>query len=222
MEIGVAWELGQQYSLASRVTELCVGCGVDKKHQLVDDFFQPIEESAMALIPPGLFGELMGVNRERGGDKATDLFSSLENIKRIRAALLDKIFQCLREVIFTLHAQIRAGSVRQPKSVAISTEAYLVRMLGSIISSLDNLELQIVWDSNTDIGAMYQRSVNNLVRVLKTIKVVGVDGQGQDLNPIPGLLKKTKDLLASRESPLTAEHISYLEKQEAMLKGQGR
>ncbi|RYP88819.1 hypothetical protein DL769_000233 [Monosporascus sp. CRB-8-3] len=82
--IGVAWELGAEDVLAHVVKRLVVDCGVDADGQLVDANREPIEKTAMPLIPYRLF----------------------ENVADKRLVLLNEIFRRLRTIISNLQSLI--------------------------------------------------------------------------------------------------------------------
>lgn len=96
--------------------------------------------------------------------------------------------------------------------------------LGSIIGGLGRLELQVLWcsdDELNDLGISYLPSVNHLVQMIKNIKVVRRAGKTKknhtSCNPIIKLLGDIEARLASRDSPVTTEHLAYLERQQSKL-----
>lgn len=191
--IGIAWELGVQDAFLDIVKRMVVECRVDANGQLVGDDQMPIEKLAMPLIPNGYF----------------------EAIANHRLILLNEIFKRLRDVIMQLQLSIPTNSAHYCTYPDARPDACHAMILGSIVSGLGLLELNIIFQSEEE-GPLYLPSINHLISVVTAISVVYIADIHEDCNPLPKLLEGYRELLIHVDL-LTAEHIVHLKAQQEKL-----
>lgn len=135
----------------------------------------------------------------------------------MRQKIIRDIFQKLAAVLQSLQVRIKSGGALFCQHAGSRPDACHAMTLGSIISGLGPMLVEIAWSVGRGDDFDYPHSIQDLTRQIEQIKVVRIYDTHEQCNPIPKLLEDIGNLHPSVESYLTAEELAYLERQEEML-----